>query len=55
MEKTFQFAPTDGEAYYVKVTKGEVTFNMGTDSAPAFTSLARLFSMPDFPLSSASG
>ena len=37
MEKTFQFAPTDGEAYYVKVTKGEVTFNMGTDSAPTAT------------------
>jgi putative sterol carrier protein len=37
MEKTFQFAPTDGEAYYVKVTKGEVTFNKGTDQAPTAT------------------
>ncbi|MHB1440975.1 MAG: SCP2 sterol-binding domain-containing protein [Cuniculiplasma sp.] len=37
MEKTFQFTPTDGEPYFVKVSQGEVSFHSGLDEKPTAT------------------
>ncbi len=37
MNKSFQFVPTDGQEYFVKVENGEVKFSMGKDEKPTAT------------------